>query len=79
MARTVSVNRGRSGVKEDGTGKKEEQRQCSFIFFSQAEDGKRGLVRSRGVGGVYKRQGGGRFSLRNGLWVTTWAHKRAVF
>ncbi len=26
------------------------------IFFFQAEDGIRGLVRSRGLGGVYKRQ-----------------------
>ena len=27
-----------------------------FIFFFQAEDGIRGLVRSRGLGDVYKRQ-----------------------
>ena len=28
----------------------------SFLFFFQAEDGIRGLVRSRGLGDVYKRQ-----------------------
>ena len=30
---------------------------CFFIFFFQAEDGIRDLVRSRGLGDVYKRQG----------------------
>ena len=32
---------------------------CSLVcvFFFQAEDGIRGLVRSRGLGDVYKRQG----------------------
>ncbi len=29
----------------------------SYIFFFQAEDGIRDLVRSRGLGDVYKRQG----------------------
>ena len=29
---------------------------CSFCFFFQAEDGIRYLVRSRGLGDVYKRQ-----------------------
>ena len=29
---------------------------CVFIFFFQAEDGIRYLVRSRGLGDVYKRQ-----------------------
>ena len=29
----------------------------SFLFFFQAEDGIRDLVRSRGLGDVYKRQG----------------------
>ena len=29
---------------------------CSSIFFFQAEDGIRDLVRSRGLGDVYKRQ-----------------------
>ena len=29
------------------------------FFFFQAEDGIRDLVRSRGLGDVYKRQGGG--------------------
>ena len=30
--------------------------QSNFSFFFQAEDGMRGLVRSRGLGDVYKRQ-----------------------
>ena len=29
----------------------------SYLFFFQAEDGIRDLVRSRGLGDVYKRQG----------------------
>ena len=29
---------------------------CMFFFFFQAEDGIRDLVRSRGLGDVYKRQ-----------------------
>ena len=29
---------------------------CAFFFFFQAEDGIRDLVRSRGLGDVYKRQ-----------------------
>ena len=29
---------------------------CSLVFFFQAEDGIRDLVRSRGLGDVYKRQ-----------------------
>ena len=29
---------------------------CSSLFFFQAEDGIRDLVRSRGLGDVYKRQ-----------------------
>ena len=31
---------------------------CLIWFFFQAEDGIRDLVRSRGLGDVYKRQGG---------------------
>ena len=31
----------------------------SYFFFFQAEDGIRDLVRSRGLGDVYKRQGSG--------------------
>ena len=31
-----------------------------WCFFFQAEDGIRDLVRSRGLGDVYKRQGSGR-------------------
>ena len=30
---------------------------CLLVFFFQAEDGIRDLVRSRGLGDVYKRQG----------------------
>ena len=30
---------------------------CAVFFFFQAEDGIRDLVRSRGLGDVYKRQG----------------------
>ena len=32
---------------------------CGCVFFFQAEDGIRDLVRSRGLGDVYKRQGWG--------------------
>ena len=46
------------------------------LFFFQAEDGIRDLVRSRGLGDVYKRQGWGpcacrivrRGHVRSGLW-----------
>ena len=31
--------------------------ECSVMFLCQAEDGIRDLVRSRGLGDVYKRQG----------------------
>ena len=41
---------------------------CLFFFF-QAEDGIRDLVRSRGLGDVYKRQGGGSSS---GSWSPVW-------
>ena len=34
-----------------------------FFFFFQAEDGIRDLVRSRGLGDVYKRQGEGQHDL----------------
>ena len=36
-----------------------------FVFFFQAEDGIRDLVRSRGLGDVYKRQGKVYFDIRN--------------
>ena len=36
-----------------------QRRQVCFVFFFQAEDGIRDLVRSRGLGDVYKRQDGG--------------------
>ena len=38
-----------------------------MFFFFQAEDGIRDLVRSRGLGDVYKRQVEGRFEGRRGL------------
>ena len=38
---------------------------CGFFFF-QAEDGIRDLVRSRGLGDVYKRQGG--------MFIDFWCH-----
>mgnify|MGYP003381500819 CR=1 FL=1 len=41
---------------------------CIFFFF-QAEDGIRDLVRSRGLGDVYKRQGADRMVLRDELAV----------
>ena len=37
---------------------------CASLFFFQAEDGIRDLVRSRGLGDVYKRQGLGRDTAR---------------
>ena len=37
---------------------------CSVCFFFQAEDGIRVLVRSRGLGNVYKRQVGERCTHR---------------
>ena len=40
--------------------------QWSVFFFFQAEDGIRDLVRSRGLGDVYKRQGQGRGAGRQG-------------
>ena len=36
-----------------------------IVFFFQAEDGIRYLVRSRGLGDVYKRQAGSHFAGRN--------------
>ena len=39
---------------------------CVFCFFFQAEDGIRDLVRSRGLGDVYKRQGRRRGIFRRG-------------
>ena len=38
----------------------------TFFFFFQAEDGIRDLVRSRGLGDVYKRQA---LAAGMGLWV----------
>ncbi len=36
--------------------KEDDASMCKFFFFFQAEDGIRDLVRSRGLGDVYKRQ-----------------------
>ena len=41
-----------------------------FFFFFQAEDGIRDLVRSRGLGDVYKRQDQGEASSVETVWVT---------
>ena len=41
---------------------------CVFCFFFQAEDGIRDLVRSRGLGDVYKRQ------QYPGSWWTDWSN-----
>ena len=38
------------------TTNKDNECECMYIFFFQAEDGIRDLVRSRGLGDVYKRQ-----------------------
>ena len=35
---------------------KRQSHSCLYVFFFQAEDGIRDLVRSRGLGDVYKRQ-----------------------
>ena len=40
-------------------------RELGLCMFVQAEDGMRDLVRSRGLGDVYKRQGAGRRPLRD--------------
>ena len=42
---------------------------CAWIFFFQAEDGIRDLVRSRGLGDVYKRQVHDPQLNHIGLWV----------
>ena len=58
-----------------------------MLFFFQAEDGIRDLVRSRGLGDVYKRQAGGRHgrrgifaALRHGhlVWQTVFCGEPAV-
>ena len=40
-----------------------------FVFFFQAEDGIRYLVRSRGLGDVYKRQVERIFTLNDERWI----------
>ena len=45
---------------------------CLFFFF-QAEDGIRDLVRSRGLGDVYKRQD------KNGRWIGGFYYKFSSF
>ena len=47
--------KGGKGVVCVGTRMEVKANECQFFFF-QAEDGIRGLVRSRGLGDVYKRQ-----------------------
>ena len=51
---------------------------CGTFFFFQAEDGIRDLVRSRGLGDVYKRQA---FYMRHfeHKWRQSLARKRALF
>ena len=46
-----------------------------FVFFFQAEDGIRALVRSRGLGDVYKRQRG--LSRRSHRWSRIRGHAHA--
>ena len=48
-----------------------------FIFFFQAEDGIRDLVRSRGLGDVYKRQAKG-FSQQANIFLNLFDLPRAV-
>ena len=43
---------------------------CAFFFFFQAEDGIRDLVRSRGLGDVYKRQTSAHLSRLPPKWST---------
>ena len=57
--------KGRRGKELLGKGKEME----IYCFFLQAEDGIRDLVRSRGLGDVYKRQGAGR-SGYTGTWTS---------
>ena len=45
-----------------------------MCFFFQAEDGIRDLVRSRGLGDVYKRQDGGRYGTMMGLYDARWSN-----
>ena len=49
-----------------------------FFFFFQAEDGIRDLVRSRGLGDVYKRQIDGAAG-RVGKGDTAWSYRDAKF
>ena len=50
-------------------------------FFFQAEDGIRDLVRSRGLGDVYKRQSlyNGRMGFYNKIWHTLLDEKKSTF
>ena len=45
-------------------------------FFFQAEDGIRDLVRSRGLGDVYKRQSGMRLGMGGGFYDRAFAFRR---
>ena len=48
------------------------------VFFVQAEDGIRDLVRSRGLGDVYKRQGVAHAALRAGVQPAKDDHRAGV-
>ena len=49
---------------------------CVFVFFFQAEDGIRDLVRSRGLGDVYKRQAHAEWTPSR---ILDWAEKVGPF
>ncbi len=50
------ANRGKKKEEDNGSGKRIRKMLMKSVFFFQAEDGIRDLVRSRGHGDVYKRQ-----------------------
>ena len=54
---------------------------CVMLFFFQAEDGIRDLVRSRGLGDVYKRQGydAGPVYTPDGKYLLFRSQERATF
>ena len=52
---------------------------CSDVFFFQAEDGIRDLVRSRGLGDVYKRQAIPRDQIGHGILARAFGHEPGVF
>ncbi len=56
MNRWCEVGGGGGGGEVSVGGRKREEEMVRNRFFFQAEDGIRGLVRSRRLGGVYRRQ-----------------------